>query len=197
MSKAERTREFIIQTAAPIFNIKGYENTSLSDIQEATKLTKGAIYGNFTDKNELAIAVFDYSCSLITKCIEEAISNSGTATEGLLAYSNYYTENWKKVFKVGGCPMLNAAVEADDHSPYLRESVRKNVKRFINLIKNTIEKGQANGEITKNADAEEYASMIFSIVEGNIFLAKAMNEPKYFQLATDRIKRIIEQELIM
>lgn len=65
MGKAERTRAFIIQKSAPLFNIKGYENTSLSDIQEVTKLTKGAIYGNFKDKNELAIASFEYNCSRV------------------------------------------------------------------------------------------------------------------------------------
>ena len=197
MSKAERTREFIIQTAAPIFNIKGYENTSLSDIQKAVKLTKGAIYGNFADKNELAIAAFDYSCSLLTKNIGEVIANETSSARGLLAYANYYSRNWQRIFKSGGCPMLNAAVEADDNLPYLKDYVRTNVKRFIGLLKKTIEKGQANMELRQNADAEEYATLIYSIVEGNILLAKTMNDPKYFKLASNRIKRIIEQELII
>ncbi|MBL7756118.1 MAG: TetR family transcriptional regulator, partial [Chitinophagaceae bacterium] len=45
--KAERTRQHIIEKAAPFFNKKGYADTSLSDITAATGLTKGAIYGNF------------------------------------------------------------------------------------------------------------------------------------------------------
>lgn len=45
--KSERTRQFIIEKVAPIFNRKGYAGTSLSDLTEATGLTKGAIYGNF------------------------------------------------------------------------------------------------------------------------------------------------------
>ncbi|MDR0265119.1 MAG: hypothetical protein LBJ04_18030 [Sphingobacterium sp.] len=40
---AEKTREFIIQKSAQIFNIKGYENASLLDIQEGSKLIKQAI----------------------------------------------------------------------------------------------------------------------------------------------------------
>ena len=93
--------------------------------------------------------------------------------------------------------MLNAAVEADDNLPYLKDYVQTNVKRFIGLLKKTIEKGQANMELRQNADAEEYATLIYSIVEGNILLAKTMNDPKYFKLASNRIKRIIEQELII
>ena len=53
MSKAEKTKEFIIEKSAPIFNKKGYAGTSLADIMEATNLTKGSIYGNFENKDEL------------------------------------------------------------------------------------------------------------------------------------------------
>jgi len=60
MSKAEQTRQFIIEKTAPIFNKKGYFATSLSDITTATGLTKGSIYGNFKDKDDLALHVYTY-----------------------------------------------------------------------------------------------------------------------------------------
>ena len=43
MTKADRTRSYIIEQVAPIFNKKGVHGTSLSDITNATGLTKGAI----------------------------------------------------------------------------------------------------------------------------------------------------------
>jgi hypothetical protein len=42
VTKAEKTSEFIIQKVAPIFNKHGYSGTSMSDLTNATKLTKGA-----------------------------------------------------------------------------------------------------------------------------------------------------------
>ena len=45
--RSEKTRQFIIETTASLFNKKGYAGTSMSDLTEATKLTKGSIYGNF------------------------------------------------------------------------------------------------------------------------------------------------------
>jgi len=197
MTKAERTRQFIIEKSAPIFNIKGYESTSLSDIQEATKLTKGAIYGNFSDKNELAIAAYDYSCSSVMGRISEIIKQSTSAKEAILAYTNYYVQNWQFVFKRGGCPMLNAAVEADDHLHYLRDTVRKSMNRFMKTLQQTIEEGQARNEFKADVNSEEYAATIFTIMEGNILLAKTMNDPKYFQLSANRIKYIVEQELVV
>ncbi len=55
-SKAERTRKFIVERTAPIFNMKGYSGTSLTDLTAATGLTKGSIYGNFENKDDVAIA---------------------------------------------------------------------------------------------------------------------------------------------
>lgn len=45
MVRNEKTRKFIIGRTSPIFNKKGFVGTYLSDITEATKLTKGSIYG--------------------------------------------------------------------------------------------------------------------------------------------------------
>ena len=61
MSKAEKTRAFIIEKSAPVFNIKGYAGTSLNDLMLATGLTKGSIYGNFKDKDDVALSVYRYS----------------------------------------------------------------------------------------------------------------------------------------
>ena len=60
-TKAQLTAQYIIETVAPIFNKNGYAATSLSDLTKATGLTKGAIYGNFKNKEELAIIAFKYN----------------------------------------------------------------------------------------------------------------------------------------
>ena len=65
MGKAEETRRFIIEKVAPIFNMHGYEGTSLSQLIEAIGLTKGALYGNFKNKDEIALAALEYNISKI------------------------------------------------------------------------------------------------------------------------------------
>jgi len=50
MKKSENTRKYIIEKVAPVFNKKGFTGTYLSDMEKATGLTKGSIYGNFKDK---------------------------------------------------------------------------------------------------------------------------------------------------
>ena len=73
VTKADKTRQFIIEKAASIFNEKGYAGTSLNDLMKATGLTKGSIYGNFENKDEVAVAVFDYNISRVTEYIKSKI----------------------------------------------------------------------------------------------------------------------------
>ena len=61
MTKGEQTRRKIVEAAAPIFNKRGYEGSSLSDLMEATGLKKGGIYRHFSSKEELAAEAFDYT----------------------------------------------------------------------------------------------------------------------------------------
>src|SRR6266478_9974761 len=61
MTKGQQTRRDIVEKAAPLFNKKGFEGTSLSDLMHATGLQKGGIYRHFSSKEELATEVFDYA----------------------------------------------------------------------------------------------------------------------------------------
>ena len=73
-TKAERTTAFIIKTVAPVFNKYGYMGTSMSDLTEATGLTKGALYGNFENKEALALAAYEFSINRLFEAIDERLN---------------------------------------------------------------------------------------------------------------------------
>ena len=55
----EQTVTRILDTASALFFQKGYDKTTLQDIIDATKLSKGAIYHHFASKEAILIAVVD------------------------------------------------------------------------------------------------------------------------------------------
>ena len=55
----EQTVQLILDTASTLFLQKGYNKTTLQDIIDATKLSKGAIYHHFASKEAILIAVVD------------------------------------------------------------------------------------------------------------------------------------------
>ena len=116
MAKGEETRQFIIEKAAPIFNTKGIAATSMSDIMEATKLSKGSMYVHFENKEVLACAAVDHNIKMLNTKIQTAISKYKTSKEQLFAYIDFFSNPLQPpVF--GGCPLLNFGTEADDTNP--------------------------------------------------------------------------------
>src|SRR5271156_1586305 len=113
MNKAEKTKQFIVEKTAPLFNMKGYAGTSLSDMTEATGLTKGSIYGNFANKDEVALAAFDFNVKKVQDIIRSEMAKHSSAREKLLSYVYVYENFLKFPFPEGGCPILNTAIEAD------------------------------------------------------------------------------------
>ncbi|WP_327187204.1 TetR family transcriptional regulator [Streptomyces sp. NBC_01334] len=57
--RAARTREQVLNAAAVEFAAHGYMGTTLLDVIQRTGMTKGALYGHFSSKEELATALIE------------------------------------------------------------------------------------------------------------------------------------------
>lgn len=196
MSKAEKTKQFIIEKTASLFNTKGYLSTTLSDIAQATNLTKGSIYGNFANKDELAIEVYKYNSGVLSKSMSRSFGDEfPTTMDKLHAFVDFYRKNWRSVFSNGGCPLMNAATESDDIFPTLKNQVKKSFEDWSGKISSVIIQGQKNGDINEKANAEEYASIFIMLLEGGILLSKTTGDEKFLNLALDKITYMIDKEL--
>lgn len=169
MSKAERTRQFIIERTAPVFNKLGYAGTSLSDLVEATGLTKGAIYGNFENKEDVALAVFDYNLGLVQAGQRAGLEAGSPVRAQLLAMPHFYRDAFPRMQVRGGCPILNTAVEVDDAPPTaLRQRVQESVRRWHQRLVRLMEQGKQTGEVRAAAEADRYATLFIALIEGGI-----------------------------
>jgi TetR/AcrR family transcriptional repressor of nem operon len=195
MSKAEDTRNYIIERSATVFNIKGYGGTTLSDIIKATGLTKGAIYGNFENKDEVAIEVYKHNIFAMKKKFVEVMLQEKTAMGKLIAFTDFYRNNWKSFFEKGGCPIQNASIEADDNAPFLKKHVQQSIKDWVKGIGGIIELGQKEGAFKKKIDAQAYAYTILTTLEGGVMLSKIMNNQQLLFVALDKIVAQIHSEL--
>lgn len=195
LSKSERTRQFIIEQSAPLFNRKGFAGTSMSDILEATGLAKGGLYGNFESKEEIAREAFKFSFEKAYGGVVAAVIAKQTPFEKLMAVCDYYKDYTKNSPVDGGCPILNFGVEVDDTMPRLKKDVKAAVERMLHDLYRIIEKGKKVGEIRKEINSEKYASLIYSQIEGGIFLAKALDDHRKLNQSLEFLKSIIVNDL--
>lgn len=59
--KKARTRERLLEAARTVFARRGFAASSLDEVAEEAGLTKGAVYSNFANKEDLVLAVLDDS----------------------------------------------------------------------------------------------------------------------------------------
>jgi AcrR family transcriptional regulator len=192
MTKAEKTRNFIVEKTAPIFNMKGYAGTSLNDITAATGLTKGSIYGNFANKDEVALAAFDYNLNNVSTRIEAEMNRQTSIKGKLLVYINIYQKFIDGSVSEGGCPVLNTAIDADDTHPELRGRVLKAVLDWKNKIAKLVEAGIANKEISAAHNPEQIALTIIAMVEGGIMISKLTAKNEYWGLIMGSLKKYVD-----
>jgi TetR/AcrR family transcriptional repressor of nem operon len=190
-SKSERTKQFIIAQTAPVFNEKGYAGTSLTDLTNATGLTKGSIYGNFGNKDEVALAAFDYNFNRVTLYIKDKILAREHSIERLLVYPEVYRDFLKIPFLKPGCPILNTSTEADDTHPELRERAVNALAFWRTSVENQIKRGIQRHEIKEDTNPTEIAVILMSLIEGAIMQAKVTGKPAALRIAMSYLERII------
>jgi len=193
LSKADRTRQFIIETTAGIFNMKGYAGTSMSDITEATGLTKGSIYGNFGNKEDVALAVFDHNLLKVSNIIQQRVKKATLYYDKLMAYAQVYDHFTQGIFPVGGCPILNTAIEADDTNALLKDRAAKAVLNWKKSIQELIQCGVSTGEFKQGLDDAQIALSIIALIEGAVMISKVTNSQSNMDKIMQTVELLISQ----
>jgi TetR/AcrR family transcriptional repressor of nem operon len=191
LSKSEKTRQFIIEKTAPVFNTKGYAGTSLSDLTHVTGLTKGSIYGNFQNKDEVALASFDYNFSRVTEYMKNKILATEHSIERLLVYPEVYSNFLKIPFLQPGCPILNTSTEADDTHPLLKEKAAGALAFWKKSLENQVKRGIVRKEIKKETQPDEVAVIMMSLIEGAIMQAKVTGKQTELRIAMKFLEQFI------
>lgn len=193
MNKAEKTKQYIIETSAPIFNRKGYAGTSLSDIIKYTGLTKGAIYGHFENKDELAVAAVVHNLKTVSSMIFSNAKLQQNACDKLRVFAGAYLEFYDQIILSGGCPVLNAAVDSDDGNPAIRSRIRKFITMWQKTLTDITKEGIIRGEINSGSDPVEFSILFISLIEGGIMLSKTMKEKVYLEKTVEYLIEKIER----
>jgi AcrR family transcriptional regulator len=181
------TSEIILIKVAPIFNKQGYVGTSLTDITKATGLTKGAIYCNFSNKEDLALKSFQLNIKVAITPLFKFVSSQQGSINKLRAITDYQRSYYDLLKDRGGCPMLRAGVDTKFVNPRLFQAAQNLSQQFTIGLTTIIKEGIENNEIQPNINPVEYAKIILSLIEGSSLLAFTHNDPTYINTAMNFI----------
>ncbi len=193
-TKADRTKAFILESVSPIFNAQGYAGTSLNDVLNATGLTKGSVYGNFENKEDLAQKAFSYNLMQVLKPLQEAIANEKSAIKKLKAVTQFYRNYFQLMQTMGGCPILNVVNDSKHVNQALYNDAVEAANIMIANLAEIIELGIKQKKFRKKTNANELAILIYSMIQGAIFLSSIEQNEKPLVLTADQVDEMIKMQ---
>src|SRR5271168_851591 len=194
MTKGEQTRREIVEKAAPLFNQKGFEGTSLADLMQATGLQKGGIYRHFSDKRELAAEAFDYACEKAVRGRLDGVADVPDCVDRLKKTIDNFVER-RAGLVPGGCPLMNTAVEADDGNPVLRARARKALQGWTQRLSRITAEGIQKNQIEPKVAPRQLSELIISSLEGALLISRLQNDPEPLRAMRQHLDEHLEQSV--
>jgi hypothetical protein len=87
---------------------------------------------------------------------------------------------------------MNSIIESDDAHPALRESARNAMDGLRALVRRTTQRGIERGEIRPGVDPEALATVMVSLLEGALALARFYGAAEHMRYATEHLRRHLD-----
>ncbi|MGD8706742.1 MAG: TetR/AcrR family transcriptional regulator [Syntrophobacterales bacterium] len=191
--KGAKTRAMIIENSLQLFSAKGYHNTSINDILNATNLTKGGLYAHFPGKEsiwdatyEKAIAIWRYITFKDIREITDPLKRIQTLIERHLR--DYIGG---EVFK-GGDFFLNMLIEFAGQSEDKTKHILRGFSQLSKLLESWIDEAKQNGLLREDINAKELGSFIVTSFYGTSALYAASRDPEIWKQTMTQLLRYID-----
>ncbi len=182
-----------MEAAAPIFNRRGYEGSSLNELMEATGLKKGGIYRHFSSKEELAAEAFDYTWEAAWKARLLHVDEKANGIEKLKQFVANFVDYRSPV--AGGCPILNTAIDADDGNPVLRARVAKALRSWLSRLQTIVEQADEHGETRPGVDPKLVATLIVASLEGALMMSRLQRNDEALRRVQSHLNQYLESDV--
>ena len=194
-TKAEKTTRYIIEAIAPVFTKYGYAGTSMSNLTEATGLTKGALYGNFENKEALALAAFEHHSKSLLQAIDNELKAEGTSLEKLFTLTKFYRNYDVFIAEMGGCPILKTGIDAEFNNATLAAAARETVRTIEGKIALVLENGVNQNELRLPVTPLQFAKQLFTMLMGAVAMATLTKDRKYILNTVTYLEVLIDREI--
>ena len=192
--KGEMTRRKIVEKSLQLFSVKGFFNTSISDILHATGLTKGGLYGHFPSKEEIWYEVYDEAVMIWRKIVFAGVAESKDPLARIekVVYNDLICYLGAEVF-AGGCFFLNMLVELTGQSSRMSRHILRGFVRLSMLLQRWLKEAEEKGVIRPGLNHREIANFIVISVNGAAALYIPSRDRKILDTTITQIHQYLGQ----
>lgn len=165
-----RPREFdydeVIDRAITLFRQRGYGATSISDLVDATALTRGSLYKAFKDKKSIYAVAFERYVARGHERIQEIVHGGGTGYERVAKLLAYYLEQSTGEPGRLGCLVVATGLEATVLEKDIALLFEQALKRLERTLSDLIRIGIEDKSIPEGLNAKAAAKSLLCFLQG-------------------------------
>jgi AcrR family transcriptional regulator len=135
--RRELTRSALVEAAVEVFARRGFDGASLEEIAEVAGFTRGAIYSNFGNKEDLLLAVVDRYSRTLFEAFSHRLEQADTLEEKTVAGAALWRDliHRDPTLSVLNLEFRLRALRNDAFRERLLELQRQHVERIAELIR--------------------------------------------------------------
>jgi AcrR family transcriptional regulator len=192
LTKGERTRNTILDTAAALATQEGLEPLSIARLAEATGMSKSGLFAHFGSKEELQLATVDHAASLF---VAEVIAPARSAPRGVARVwalcDNMVDYSERQVFP-GGCFFASTSFEFNNKPGPVRDRIEHMLRSWLSYLEHAVEQAQDAGELDPNLSAREIAFQLDAFAQSANAQFQLFRERRVFDEARRAIRDRLE-----
>ena len=187
------TRRNIIEKSLQIFSVKGYYNTSISDIMAATGLTKGGLYAHFASKEELWNAAYGRAVEIWKGIVFKGVRKVSDPLDRIAKTVENDLRDYccGEVFE-GGCFFFNSLVELSGQSPAMSGRIVGGFRQFGDLLASWLEEARSAGMLRPGVRIREVADFIILSINGAAALYSATRDSRFTRASERQLNAYIQ-----
>ncbi|MBZ5721077.1 MAG: TetR/AcrR family transcriptional regulator [Acidobacteriia bacterium] len=141
------SRQEILRTAARLFQLQGYDATSMNDVAAALKLSKGGLYHHFQGKDEILFDLMNHAMDITEERVINAVRGISDPEERLRSLIRRHIE---VVLSVRDREITVMLHENHPLPPPLRRRINSRKKDYVHFVENLIAEVQRARQSTRS-----------------------------------------------
>jgi len=172
-TKAEMTRQQILDAGYALVLRKGFSALSIKDIVDACQVPKGSFYYYFASKEQFGGELLERYVHSYEQRMEAILTSAGkSGRERLMRYWNAWIDDPQ----IGGwaehCLVVKLGAEIADLSDVMRLILHDGVMRLTDRLARTLMEGQDDGSLPLSLNPEAAARTLYHLWLGAALVAK-------------------------
>lgn len=159
-------RDKVLTQAMELFWARGYNSTSLKDLERALDMRPGSIYAAFGSKEALFRSALERYASVGQAALSATLANADSPIAGLAAYVRMMGGLMRGALPSRACMLVKTLLETPDDDPVLRRAVEDMIRQTEAAFADAFRAAREEGEIPSTSDPDRLAARLQASIFG-------------------------------